>query len=443
MAQPQSTTSPEVPGLPARRLSASIVDVVLRRRRPLDEEFAANEPQLAALEERDRAFVRMLAATTLRRLGTLRHVIHARLKSGLPHNVPLLESALLVGAAQILFLDTPDHAAVDLSVRLMQADRHAKRYAGLTNAVLRAIARDKAAILSNLDPAADTPPWLLARWTRQYGDVTARAIAAANAHEAALDLTVRSDPEGWAQQLGGRMLPNGSVRVVAHRAVPALPGFDDGQWWVQDAAASLPARLLGDVRGKHVADLCAAPGGKTAQLAQAGAYVTAIDRSAARLARVSENLTRLGLSAEIVAADATQWQGDPFDAILLDAPCMATGTIRRHPDIPWLKSEDDLRKLAALQRRLLAHAATLLKPGGILVYCTCSLEGEEGEEAIAELLDHNRGMQRRPISPEEMAGCEEFVTAAGDMRTLPCHWPGPDSRMSGLDGFYAARLVRR
>jgi 16S rRNA (cytosine967-C5)-methyltransferase len=211
---------------------------------------------------------------------------------------------------------------------------------------------------------------------------------------------------------------------------------------VQDAAAALPANLLGDVRGKTVADLCAAPGGKTAQLAQAGAAVTAVDRSAARLKRLRENLSRLKLNAEVVEADAAQWQGGPFDAVLVDAPCSSTGTIRRHPDIPWLKTEADIAKLAALQSRLLDHAATLLKPGGTLVYCTCSLEASEGEQQVAALLGRNSALSRRPVQAEEVGGQAEFLTPDGDLRTLPCHWPDSEPRMGGLDGFYAARIVR-
>jgi 16S rRNA (cytosine967-C5)-methyltransferase len=211
---------------------------------------------------------------------------------------------------------------------------------------------------------------------------------------------------------------------------------------VQDAAAALPARLLGDIAGKNVADLCAAPGGKTAQLAFAGAKVTAVDRSANRLARVRENLARLGLAAETVTADATEWQAGPFDAVLVDAPCSSTGTIRRHPDVAWLKREADVTQLADLQRRLLDRAVGLTRPGGVLVYCTCSLEPEEGEGQIEALLAREARVRRLPLNPADVAGVAEFVSPAGDLRTLPCHWPDPDPRMAGLDGFFAARLER-
>ena len=429
------------PGLAARRIAANIVTGVLRQKRPLDELLESGE--LHELPERDRALVRHLTATVLRRLGTLRHLLALRLEKGLPPSAPQVEAILLTGAAQILFLDVPDHASVDLSVRLAQADHHASHYSGLINAVLRKLARDGKGELATLDTAhLDTPDWLMQRWIAHYGEATARAIAAAHAHEAALDLTVKQDAETWAATLSGRVLPTGTVRTAGAGPIPQLAGYDDGAWWVQDAAAALPAKLLGDVRGKTVADLCAAPGGKTAQLALAGAQVTAVDRSAPRLERLRQNLSRLQLTAEIVQADAAAWQGGSFDAVLVDAPCSSTGTIRRHPDIPWLKSPADLAKLTALQSRLLDRAAALLKPGGTLVYCTCSLEKEESQDQITALLARQSGLRRSPIAPAEVAGHGELLTAEGDLRTLPCHWPDPDPRMAGLDGFYAARMVR-
>ncbi|HEY6834690.1 MAG TPA: RsmB/NOP family class I SAM-dependent RNA methyltransferase, partial [Pseudolabrys sp.] len=373
--------------------------------------------------------------------GTLRFMLSGFLEKGFPADAPRTETILLLGAAQILWLDVPDHAAVDLSVRLAQADRRAGRYAGLVNAVLRRVAQSRDSVAAT-DAARDTPDWLLKRWTKHYGEEVARAIAEANGYEPALDLTVKQNAESWAERLRGRVLPTGTVRTIAHGAITLLPGFSEGAWWVQDAAASLPARLLGDVQGRDVLDLCAAPGGKTAQLAQAGANVTALDRSAVRLNRLRENLTRLDLKAETVAADAMEWQGGPFDAILLDAPCSSTGTIRRHPDVPWLKGEMDLTVLTSLQQRLLDRAVHLLKPGGTLVYCVCSLEPEEGEQQIAGLLSRNGDVVRRPITADEVFGHAELVSPEGDLRTLPLHLPDADPRWGGLDGFYAARLIR-
>ena len=420
MARPRTSPQPEVPGLAARRIAADILDGVLRRRTAFDELLSGKSahPGLAGLAERDRALMRRLTATVLRRLGTLRHLVGGFLDKGFPTDAPRVETILLLGAAQILWLEVPDHAAVDLSVRLAQADRRAARYAGLVNAVLRRVAQSAAT--KPVDGSTrDTPDWLLKRWKKVYGADGARAIATANGHEPALDLTVKQDAESWAERLRGRVLPTGTVRTLAHGAISLLPGFSEGAWWVQDAAAALPVRLLGDVQGKSIAELCAAPGGKTAQLASAGAKVSAVDRSPARLNRMRENLARLSLSAETVAADALDWQAGPFDGVLLDAPCSATGTIRRHPDIPWLKNEADLPVLISLQQRLIDRAVELTKPGGTFVYCVCSLEPEEGQNQIETLLARDSRVMRSPISGQEVFGHAEFITTDGDLRILP------------------------
>ena len=454
----------EVPGLAARRIAADILDGVLHKHRTLDDQLdgAGAHPGLKSLPDRDRALMRRLVATILRRLGTLGHVLSRLLDRGIPTDAPRAQSALLIGAAQILWMDVPDHAAVDLSVRLVQSDRRAAKYAGLVNAVLRRCAREGPALIDEVkSQTLDVPPWLLARWIAHYGETTAREIAVALGHEPSLDITVKTDAAQWATRLHGETLPTGTVRTLLQGSVRMLPGFTEGQWWVQDAAAALPARLLGDIAGKDIADLCAAPGGKTAQLIQAGARVTAVDRSPGRMARLSENLARLGLTAETVVTDAAEWPGgnktqgidhqgsdnqgfdnQGFDGILVDAPCSSTGTIRRHPDVAWLRQEADIGALMALQKRLLQRATALLKPGGTLVYCTCSLEPEEGEQAVSALLAAEPCMRRVPIDPGEVAGLSEILTADGDLRTLPCHLPHNDPRLSGLDGFYAARLVK-
>jgi 16S rRNA (cytosine967-C5)-methyltransferase len=439
----------EVPGLAARRIAADILEGVLHKRRTLDDQLegAAAHPGLKTLADRDRALMRRLVATILRRLGTLGHVLSRLLDRGIPTDAPRAQSALLIGAAQILWMDVPDHAAVDLSVRLVQSDRRAAKYAGLINAVLRRCAREGQPLIDEVAAQTlDIPPWLMARWSAHYGETTARAIALALSHEPALDLTVKSDAAQWATRLHGEILPTGTVRTLLHGPVTMLPGFSEGQWWVQDAAAALPVRLFGELAGKTIADLCAAPGGKTAQLVQGGAKVTAIDRSTGRVARLRDNLARLSLDAQTVVADATEWQGpaggEGFDGVLVDAPCASTGTIRRHPDVAWLKQEADIGALTALQKRLLQKAVALLKPGGTLVYCTCSLEPEEGEQAVAELLATESGMRRVPIGAAEVAGLAEIVTPDGDLRTLPCHLPHLDPRLGGLDGFYAARLAK-
>ena len=258
------------------------------------------------------------------------------------------------------------------------------------------------------------------------------------------NVSVKAEPEAWAEKLGGTLLATGTVRLAAGGRVEALPGFSEGAWWVQDAAAALPARLLGNVAGKSVVDLCAAPGGKTAQLAAAGAGVTAVDLSGARMQRLRANLDRLHLEAELVEADAASWSpGRTFDAVLLDAPCTATGTIRRHPDILRLKRPEDVAALADIQTRLLDNAAKLLAPGGTLIYCTCSLQPEEGVEQVDRFLSRQPRFARRPIDPGESGIDPDWVTEAGDLRTLPFHLPGARPELSGLDGFYAARLVLR
>ncbi|MBP0111417.1 MULTISPECIES: RsmB/NOP family class I SAM-dependent RNA methyltransferase [Bradyrhizobium] len=437
----------EVPGLAARRIAADIVDGVLHKHRTLDDQLdgGSAHPGLKTLADRDRALMRRLVATVLRRLGTLGHVLSRLLDKGIPSDAPRAQSALLIGAAQILWMDVPDHAAVDLSVRLVQSDRRAARYAGLVNAVLRRCAREGKALVEEVaTQSLDLPPWLLARWSAHYGEATAREMALALGHEPSLDLTVKSDPAQWASRLHGETLPTGTVRMLLHGSVTMLPGFAEGQWWVQDAAAALPARLFGDVKGKSIADLCAAPGGKTAQLALSGAHVTAVDRSPARVARLRENLARLSLQAETVVADAVEWAGpaEAFDGVLIDAPCTSTGTIRRHPDVAWLRQESDIAALASLQQRLLRKSVSLLKPGGTLVYCTCSLEPEEGEQAVAALLAAEPALRRVPIKASEVAGLDEILNRDGDLRTLPCHLPNADPKLGGLDGFFAARLVK-
>jgi len=445
-------------GLAARRLALELLRAVLHRRRPLDEAIdaaPATAPDGAPLAARDRAFARALAATTLRRLGEIDALIAAVVDRPLPRRAVGVRDILRLGLAQILMLGTPPHAAVATSVDLAAAVG-LPGYKGLVNAVLRRLAREGAGRLAELDGAAlNTPDWLWSSWTKAYGESTARAIAAAHLAEPPLDLTVRGDPAVWARRLDGVVLPTGTVRRTGGGPVADLPGFAAGDWWVQAAAAALPVRLMGDVAGLRVADLCAAPGGKTAQLAAAGAAVTAVDRSAARLERLADNLTRLGLVAERVVADAAVWQPDaPFDAVLVDAPCTATGTIRRHPDIARLKTADDVAPLAALQRRLLTRAVELVRPGGTIVWCTCSLQPQEGAVHVDALRDRGAPVERVPVDPEEIGGLAEAVTRQGDVRTLPCHaagWTVPAAEEAaggrppvpgGLDGFFIARLRR-
>jgi len=434
------------PGLEARRTAARLLGAVIDAHTPLDA-LTDNEhghPQYLALEPRDRALVRAILASALRHRCTIEKLIGRRLDRPLPPNAHSLSHILHVGAAQILFLDVPDSAAVDLAVTQAKADPRAARFSNLVNAVLRNIARRKHELAKALETTQDAPAWFAWRLKEIYGREETDTILKAHRVEAPIDFTVKSDPALWAERLGGRVLPNGSVRLDRLSAsVPDLPGFSEGAWWVQDAAATLPARLLGDIEGLWVADLCAAPGGKTAQLALEGAKVTAVDLSASRLKRLKSNLDRLSLSAEIVRADVLKWEPErKFDAVLLDAPCSSTGTVRRHPDVPWTKTPEDVAKLADLQRRLLAHALTLIHPSGMVVFSNCSLDPSEGEELVQELLAKRSDVAVDPILPEELPGAEHFVTAEGFLRTTPA-LTGAEGQLDNIDGFFAARLRLR
>jgi len=424
-----------VPGLMARLAAAQAIADTLTVQRPLEERFAAGEvdSRFTGLDLRDRALARSIAVVALQ------HML-----KGLPRRAGALEWILIAATAQILFLDLPDHAAVDLAVRATRLDAGAAPFAALVNAVLRNVARAKDEILAASDPFDDdTPQWLAQRWKANYGEEMARKIARAHRDEPTLDLSVKRDPDDWALRLDGIVLPTGSVRLSNHAPIVELPGYADGEWWVQDAAAAIPARLIDVAAGARVVDLCAAPGGKSAQLAAAGAKVTAVDRSAERLKRLAANFDRLRLEAEIAVANALAFEAAPFDATLIDAPCTATGTIRRHPDVAWTKRQGDLATLGELQTKLIDKAISLTKPGGIIVYCTCSLEPEEGETQIAALLRRNPDVRRVPIDASEIGGLAECLTPAGELRALPCHLQASEPRLSGLDGFFAARLQRR
>jgi len=431
-------------GLPARMAAVRLLSAVLHERRSLDEAIA-QEFHSEALAPRDRALARLIVATVLRRLGELEAILSGFLKKPLPARQGNVWPILLSGAAQLLFLATPPHAAVGLAVEQARKDRIARRYDRLVNALLRRLAREGTSVLEGRDGIRlNVPDWQFERWCKAYGAADARRIAEASLCEAPLDIAVKEQPEAWAERLGGIVLPTGSVRLQSGGRIEDLPGFAEGAWWVQDAAAALPARLLGSVEGLSVADLCAAPGGKTAELAAAGAVVTAVDVSADRLARLRSNLERLKLKAELVEADAATWApGRTFDAVLLDAPCTATGTIRRHPDILRLKRPGDADALAALQARLLDNAVRLVKPGGLIVYCTCSLEPVEGVEQINRLLAREPRLAGVPIEPGTCGIAPDWLTPDGDLRTLPFHLPHERKELSGLDGFYAARLVLR
>jgi 16S rRNA (cytosine967-C5)-methyltransferase len=418
--------------LAPRRAALDLLAAALSRRAGIDE--AASRGAFVKLAPRDRAFARALTMATLRHLGPIDLALDKRLAKPPPEPV---RNILRLGAAQAFLLETPAFAAVATSVDLAAALKETRPFKGLVNAVLRALTREP----PNLqDPEALAPAWLYARWSAAYGPEQARAIAAEIAREPATDLSLRDagGADRWAAELSAEPLPGGGLRAGLKGDPAAWPGFEAGAWWVQDVSAAVPARLLRLQPGESAVDLCAAPGGKTLQMAAAGAQVVAVDRSAARLARVGENLERMSLTAETIAADAATWDdARSFDAVLLDAPCSATGTFRRNPDVLWAARPGDVAALAAVQSGLLDAAARRTAPGGRLVYCVCSLEPEEGEAQVQPFLARHPEFELEPVTAGEAGEPSVSLRPDGTLRLLPHHWPG------GGDGFFAARFRRR
>lgn len=426
----------------SRTVAVRTLMAVTLKNRPFD--VALDEmAREARLDPRDRAFAFNLVMLSLRQLGALRYVMNALLDRSLPRGATWTEAALVTGLAQILFMRTADHAAVNETVDMIKAlPGKEKGFAGLVNAILRRAVRKRDEILKDLGraPERNLPNWLRESWTSAYGKAMMQAIAATLATNPPLDISLKpgEDANAWAGKLEGTLLPTGSIRRTA-TDVTALEGYKDGRWWVQDMAAAIPATLFGDIAGKHVLDLCAAPGGKTMQLAARGARVTSVDRSKNRMARLAANLERTGLAADIIVDNAAAYTpADPVDHILVDAPCSATGTLRRNPDVLWTKTADDVAKLSNLQAAILAHAYDLLPVGGTLVYCVCSLEKSEGPDQITRFLKATAGAKRVPITADEVGGEGDLITLAGDLLCLPSY----NAEAGGMDGFYAARITR-
>jgi 16S rRNA (cytosine967-C5)-methyltransferase len=432
------------PGLAARQVATRLLGAVIEKHTSLDglTDNSNGHPQYMALDDRDRSLVRAILGAALRNRGTIEAAIGQLIDRPLPENAVALRHLLHVAAAQILYLDLPDRAAVDLAVTAANNDPRNRRFASMVNAVLRRLSREKENFVAG---ASNVPGWFEASLVAAYGKEQTKAILDIQSKEPPIDLTVKGDPQEWAERLGGIALPTGSVRLASvDGALTSLPGFAEGEWWVQDTAASLPAKLFGDIRGKRVADLCAAPGGKTAQLAFAGAKVTALDLSANRLKRLRSNLERLQLSAETVEANLSAYQpSELFDAILLDAPCSSTGTVRRHPDVPWTKTPEDISKLAQLQAKLLDHAVTIVRPGGIVVFANCSLDKLEGEKVANDLLAKNPAIELVPVAKDEVGGLAELITKEGFVRSTPADLRHENPALSGMDGFFAARFKRK
>jgi 16S rRNA (cytosine967-C5)-methyltransferase len=425
--------APDAVGLASRNAALALLKAGLERRGGFDE--ALSEPPFADLPVRERAFARALAATALRRLGAIDRILDAKLERAPP---PSVRNLLRLGAVQLLFMDTSPHAAVSITVDQAETRPDTKRFKGLINAVLRKIATEGA---GEIAPESYAPAWLFARWRAAYGEAGAQAIAARIPEEPLTDLSVRdpADVQAIAAAVEAEILPGGTLRTPRRGDLQDWPDYDAGRWWVQDASAALPARLLNLKPGDTALDMCAAPGGKTLQMAAMGACVTALDRSAGRLKRLNENLARTGLSAEVVVADAASWDdARRFDAVLLDAPCSSTGAFRRHPDVLWASKPSDIAKLAEVQTRLLDSAAKRVAAGGRLIYCTCSLEPEEGEAQAAAFLARHPDFQAAPMTPGEGGAAQAALTASGAVRVHP----GLAEPKGGSDGFFIARFIR-
>jgi len=462
------TEAPDSDGIAARQVAFGLLNDIFFRRRSFDEAMAGS-PRFEELSSRDRAFVRLLVATVLKHArqmdAVLQHFLHEPFSALKPAN---LLNIFRLGIAQLVFLKTPVHAAVNTTVELAEAEG-AGYQKPLVNAIMRRLTREGFPAMTDRDAGKfNTPEWLWTQWMTDYGVEVALDIAAANLGEAALDISVKSNPEKWAEVLEAELLPTGSLRKTGGGFIPDMPGFAEGEWWIQNAAAALPAKLffpplpLGEGRGEGttqrsidtkyphpnllpegegmtIIDLCAAPGGKTAQLCAQGAKVIAVDRSAERIKRLKENMTRLHCEIETVIADGATWKPAALvDAVLLDAPCTATGTIRHQPDILHLKEMKDQEKLAALQRRLLVNAANMLKPGGVLIYCTCSIQKAESEAQVDWVLEQGLPLKLSPITEQEIPGITEMLTPRGEIRCLPHQWKDA----GGIDGFFVVRFLR-
>ena len=427
---PRALVNPD----PARFAAVCLVSHVVDQRWTL-EEAMRKEQAFVRLDGRDRGFAAHLTLATLRALGLVDAVLATKLAKPLPDSAHFAKALLRVGAAQLLEGLAPPHAAVGRSVDLAKFEATGRGFAGLINAVLRRIATEP---LARPHDRERVPVLWWNRWRAAYGADAADAIAETLARQPALDLTTKVDPEGIAEAVGGIVLPTASIRLKETPSdVTTLPLWNDGNYWVQDAAAALPARLLAVKPGEKVLDMCAAPGGKTMQLASTGADVTALDLDAARINRVAENLARTSLVARLQVADARTVSEEPyFDAILLDAPCSATGTLRRNPEALWIKTPSDVARFATVQVELVKAAAAALKPGGRLVYAVCSLEPEEADPAVAAALE--AGLKLAPISPDEVPDLGHAVTEQGCLRILPHYW----GDRGGMDGFFIARFVK-
>lgn len=430
--------------VPVRQVAMDIFSSIYYEGTTLDRAFV-HQAGFLSLNALDRALVRMIVTTTLRYLGQIDDVIQTMMNTDTTPEPQTLLTLLRLSVAQILFMNMPDYAAVNIAVNLAEAV-DLKRQKGLVNAVLRRCAREGRDYIGAQDPArANIPSWMFRDWVRAYGVSVARQIGSAQLTEAPLDLTLKisNDAAAWAEKLGATILPGGTLRIHAPSGgIDALPGYMDGAWWVQDFSASLPVKVMGDITGKTVFDLCAAPGGKTAQLIAGGAVVTAIEKSSKRLDLLRQNLERLGMldQCRIIPADAETWvPPDLADIVLIDAPCTATGTLRRNPDIMIHRDQSDALRLSKIQGHLLDHATTMIKADGQIVYAVCSLQRVEGEAQIDKFLKRFPDFQVKPIDPVIREALGPVIAPEGWIRALPCSF----AEQGGMDGFFVVVLSHK
>jgi 16S rRNA (cytosine967-C5)-methyltransferase len=439
---PMDASAPHHEGaVPLRVVAIELFEAIVFDGATIDRAVQDNK-DFKTLNPLDRALVRMMLTTTIRRLGQIDDLIHAAMNGQDEPKPRLLQTLLRFGVAQIIFMKVPDHAAVNLSV-VVAEKIGLIRQKGLVNAVLRRVAREGGAITTRQDaPRLNIPSWMLDDWIKNFGKREALAIATSSLTEAPLDISLKdpNDAVHWAKMLGADILPFGNLRIQnPSGGIEHLPGFGDGQWWIQDAAATLPVKLMGDIAGQTVIDLCAAPGGKTAQAAAAGAHVIAVDRSGVRLDLLRRNLDRLKLTkgVRIIEADGMSFTlNEPADIVLIDAPCTATGTIRRNPDILVHRGPRDVAKMNTYQERLLDNAATLLKPGGLLVYAVCSLQQAEGEGMIEKFLVTHPKFVLEPVTSAMVDNMTNLISPEGYVRALPSMM----ADQGGIDGFFTATL---
>ncbi|NRA87442.1 MAG: methyltransferase domain-containing protein [Rhizobiales bacterium] len=393
------------------------------------------------LSDRDQAFIRNLIMTSLRHLTQIEYFIKLYMSKSLPRKAYLAQYILILGAAQLLYLETPPHAAISLSLHLADTNA-AKHFKKLINAILGKINREQDKLRFMVLTAEQMlPKWIVQKWQNYYGEALTLQFAHALCKQPDMDLSVKSNPEEWAKKLDATQIGDLTIRLNNRSSFTKLEGYAEGAFWAQDAAAAIAARLFDDIKDKQVLDFCAAPGGKTMQLAAMGANVTAVDINKNRLKRLEENLARTQLSANIQQLDIRKYQPETAPThILLDAPCSATGTLRKHPEILLLKSMDDIRKLSEIQRELLNKSLDMLAPGGELVYVTCSLEPEEGEKQIDAILGRRHDVKIEPITLQQLG----LIGIKADLKISPKGWlrimPNINDAIGGMDGFFIAKL---